>query len=111
MCKVTNGIVVAEHGDPFVKTVEKAIESVDVLTKGSTLLEYFPILTRTPTWLPGTEFLRRMEEEKKAALMLKDFSWGQTKAYVVLYAHSISVNVANDYARKKARHYPVSQVT
>ena len=51
------------------------------------------------------------EEEKKAELMLKDFSWGQTKAYVVLYPHSVSVDVANDYVRKKAQHYPASQAT
>lgn len=83
MFKVSHGLEVRDEGDPFMDILERAIESVDVLVTGSTLLEYFPLLASTPTWLPGTGFLRRLKEDRQAAQALWSAPWARVTADLV----------------------------
>ena len=85
MGKIAHGLRVAEHDDVFMHILERAIESVDVLAKGSTLLEYFPFFARIPTWFPGTIFLQRLKGDRKAALALWDYPWTRMKEDIVRY--------------------------
>ena len=93
ICKVAHGLDIAEQDDERIDVFDKALESMDVLIEGSTILEYFPFLTMIPTWLPGTGFLRRLAEHRKYAHMLRELPWTQAEQMAVSFVYNLHVRI------------------
>ena len=86
-CKAAHGLKIADANDEKMAVFEKAQENVAFLIEGSTILEYLPFLTSIPKWVPGTGFLRWLQESREAAWRLRDMPWIEMKDAVVRMMH------------------------
>ena len=76
--RVLYGVKVAEHNDPNVALVEKALEGVQALDPGRFIVQYMPFLQYAPTWFPviGPQLIelanyRAAAHTAKDAMLLK----------------------------------------
>ncbi|EJF60847.1 cytochrome P450 [Dichomitus squalens LYAD-421 SS1] len=70
------GLPVAEEDDKYIALFKETASTINLTTPGSSMiLESFPVLARTPTWLPGTSFLRRLARTRQMTADMRDIPW------------------------------------
>ena len=76
MVTATYGLKVAEDSnDIYLSTFEDGIRAANLFFTCSSILEFFPVLARVPTWLPGTGYLRTIRDIRLASHKLRDLPW------------------------------------
>ena len=78
------GLSIAEHDDKYINMFKRATSTICFITPGaSPILEFFPVLARTPTWVPGTGFLHRFAHVRQMMAELRDVPWADFKEAMV----------------------------
>ncbi|KAI0770512.1 cytochrome P450 [Fomes fomentarius] len=62
--------------------LDDAMSSIELLLSGTNPIEFFPVLARVPTWLPGTAFLRRLADYRDLLVTVRERPWARVKAAV-----------------------------
>ena len=88
--KATYGLEVAPSEDKYISLFEEGIKSVHLIVAGA-LLEYFPSLSKVPTWVPGTGFIRNVNEARKLTADLRDIPWNDAKKRLVSENRNYSI--------------------
>ena len=83
MIKATYGLNVAATNDKYITAADEATQSLELLVAGSSMLEFFPLLAKLPTWLPGTGLLSRLKEARHANAKFRDLPWEDGKQQMV----------------------------
>jgi hypothetical protein len=82
----TYGINVLPSNDPFVKTVEEAIEAGEKLfSAGAFLVDIIPILKHVPEWFPGASFHSKAAIMRKNAAHIRNFPFATTEKLMVCH--------------------------
>ncbi|KAI0715623.1 cytochrome P450 [Cerioporus squamosus] len=67
--------------DEYLRLFQEAFSSLDLVLNGS-ILDFFPFLAHTPTWLPGTGLLRRLAYYRPIVAAMRDVPWKDAKAAI-----------------------------
>ena len=79
------GLPVADDDDGYIKMFNETASTINLTIPGSSLvLESFPILSRIPTWVPGTGFLRRLARVRQMTADMREIPWRDLKAAMVI---------------------------
>ncbi|TBU50720.1 cytochrome P450 [Dichomitus squalens] len=77
---ITYGVdVTMDSSDTLLSTFEEGVKSIQLFVSGSSVLEFIPILSRLPTWLPGTAYLRDLARTRQATYRMRDVPWNAAK--------------------------------
>lgn len=80
----TYGLEVGEDmSDKYLSAFEIGVKSIQLFISGTSILEFVPILSRVPTWIPGTGYLRELAEIRRATHRLRDLPWNDAREAVV----------------------------
>ncbi|KAL7282187.1 hypothetical protein ACG7TL_003656 [Trametes sanguinea] len=75
---MTYGYEVEENEDPLIKAVDQVLEEyAHSAAPGAYLADTFPILRHIPAWVPGTQWKRRVAQERKhlSDVLDEPFEW------------------------------------
>ncbi|RDX53515.1 cytochrome P450 [Lentinus brumalis] len=67
--------------DEYLRLFAEAFSSLDLILNGS-ILDFLPFLALAPTWLPGTELLRRLAYYRPIVAAMRDVPWRDAKAAI-----------------------------
>ncbi len=74
--------------DEYLRLFAEAFSSLDLILNGS-ILDFLPFLALAPTWLPGTELLRRLAYYRPIVAAMRDVPWRDAKAVIVFLCSDI----------------------
>ena len=83
LVRAAYGLQTSETGDKYMTIFEEAITSLDLVSARWNILEFFPILAKLPTWLPGTSSLRRLAHYRQVIRDMRDIPWADAKEAIV----------------------------
>lgn len=95
--RITYGIEVQEHDDPFVSLIEHANDNFSIATKaGQFLVDVFPSLRFIPEWFPGAGFKRQAREWRKDMEAMVEVPYAETKNQMVIPVQLSVFLILND---------------
>ena len=74
--KISYGIDIQEHDDPYVLLNEQSLKgNIEATIPGAFWVDFFPILKHVPSWFPGAGFQKKAAHwsQVNAALKQKPF--------------------------------------
>ena len=69
--------------DKYLSAFETGVKSIQLFLSGTSILEFLPILSHIPHWAPGTGYLRKLVDIRRATLRLRDLPWSDARDAVV----------------------------
>ncbi|KAI0754738.1 cytochrome P450 [Daedaleopsis nitida] len=80
LIRAAYGLQSTDTNDKYIALIEDAMTSMDLMVApGTNTLDLFPLLTRVPTWLPGTSLLRRMKHYRTLTSQIRELPWVDSK--------------------------------
>ena len=87
------GLSIAEHDDKYINMFKRATSTICFITPGaSPILEFFPVLARTPTWVPGTGFKRKAVQWRETLERMVNVPFTMVRQRMVCYTMQLSTS-------------------
>ena len=81
---MTYSIHVRPYNDPYIKTMEEAVEAVaEISTAGTFLVDVIPIFKYVPEWFPGAKFQTLAARTRKHAAIVRNATFEVTQKLMV----------------------------
>ena len=80
---VAYGLPASQENHELIAEWKDALSTLDILTAGTSLIEFFPILARVPIWLPGMSILRRLAHYRSIMASVRDGPWAKVQSAIV----------------------------
>ena len=76
--KISYGIDVQEHDDPYIRLTEESLQGITAATiPGAFWVDFFPSLKYVPSWFPGAGFKKKAKywSQVNASMLQKPYDF------------------------------------